>query len=171
MDLKQRKLNKSEWESIEVPVSAEEKEILNLIMQGFANVNIKYNKHSSLLTYLKVEKSDEMEDYLYNTYFATKISEIVKKFSIEFIKTEVNPKTKIKKADIIRLEKNSPKIIESLNTILYEYVLINLIVNLFNSIKNNGNWEYYYFTIYKLIRNNVSNINRHILQIINKIMS
>ena len=31
MDLNQRKLSKSEWESIEVPVSQQEKDILNFI--------------------------------------------------------------------------------------------------------------------------------------------
>ena len=41
MDLNQRKLNKSEWDSIEVPVSKSEKEVLNLIMSGFHDVNIR----------------------------------------------------------------------------------------------------------------------------------
>jgi hypothetical protein len=40
MDLTQRKLNKSEWTSIEVPVSPSEIDILNLIVAGFKNVNI-----------------------------------------------------------------------------------------------------------------------------------
>ena len=44
MDLIQRKLSKSEWETIEVPVSPNEIEVLKLIMKGNANVNIKYNK-------------------------------------------------------------------------------------------------------------------------------
>jgi hypothetical protein len=41
MDLNQRKLTRSEWESIEVPVSFQEKDVLGLIIQGFHNVNIK----------------------------------------------------------------------------------------------------------------------------------
>jgi hypothetical protein len=151
MDLKQRKLSKSEWESIEVPVSADEIEVLNLIMRGFSDVTLKYNKHNSLLTYLKIEKSDEMEDYLYNTYFAGKICELIKKYSASFMNISVNPKTKIKKADMIRLEKNSVATIEASKIVLYEYVLINLIENLLKLKKSNGNWEYYYFTIYKLI--------------------
>ena len=44
MDLNQCKLSKSEWNSIEVPVCDQEKEILSLIMKGYNNVNIKYNK-------------------------------------------------------------------------------------------------------------------------------
>jgi hypothetical protein len=171
MDLKQRKLSKSEWESIEVPVSADEVEVLNLIMRGFSDVTLKYNKHNSLLTYLKIEKSDEMEDYLYNTYFAGKICELIKKYSASFMNISVNPKTKIKKADMIRLEKNSVATIEASKIVLYEYVLINLIENLLKLKKSNGNWEYYYFTIYKLIRNSVINMNRHIVQIVKQILA
>ena len=82
MDLKQRKLNKSEWESIEIPVSSDENEVLQLIIRGSSNVNIKYNKHMSLLTYLKIEGSPEMEDYLYNIYLEKRISEITMKISL-----------------------------------------------------------------------------------------
>ena len=76
MDLAQRKLNKSEWESIEIPVSQEEKEVLQLIMDGYSNVNIKYNKFNSLFTYLKIEYSEAMEDHLYNKYFSEKIKKL-----------------------------------------------------------------------------------------------
>jgi len=171
MDLKQRKLTKSEWESIEVPVSSDEKEVLELIMKGFHDVNLKYNKHQSLLSYLKVEKSDEMEDYLYNTYFAKKIDQIIKKYMCTFIKISTNPKTKIKKADIIRLEKNSVEEIEMLKGTIYEHVLLNQVENLLKLKQANDNWEYYYFTLYKLIRNGVTQLNRHILQIANNVLN
>ncbi len=171
MDLKQRKLTKSEWESIEVPVSSDEKEVLELIMKGFHDVNLKYNKHHSLLSYLKVEKSDEMEDYLYNTYFAKKVDEIVKKYVCSFIQISTNPKTKIKKADMIRLEKNSVNEIESLKGSIYEHVLLNQVDNLLHLRHANGNWEYYYFTLYKLIRNGVVQLNRHIVEIVNNVLN
>lgn len=70
MDLNQRKLSKSEWDSIEVPCSDSEKNVLNLIKEGYHNVDIKYNKHKSLLSFLKMEGSDDMHYYLYLTYFA-----------------------------------------------------------------------------------------------------
>ena len=47
MDLNQRKLNKSEWDSIEIPVSKAEQEILSLITKGFSNVQLKVNKTDS----------------------------------------------------------------------------------------------------------------------------
>ena len=170
MDLKQRKLNKSEWESIEIPVSSDENEVLQLIIRGSSNVNIKYNKHMSLLTYLKIEGSPEMEDYLYNIYLEKRISEIKQKYNADFIGVVVNPKTTIKKADIIRLQKNSVETILSLKTELYEYVLINLIEKLLKAKKNLGNWELFYFTLYKLIRNTIINLNNHIKEITQKIL-
>ena len=68
MDLNQRKLNKSEWDTIEVPVSKDETEILKLIINGFHDVNIKYNKTNSLFSYLKIDYNEAMEDYLFNKY-------------------------------------------------------------------------------------------------------
>ena len=59
MDLNQRKLNKSEWDSIEVPVSKSEIDILKLITDGFHNVNIRINNNKSLFSYLKIEFSEK----------------------------------------------------------------------------------------------------------------
>ena len=61
MDLIQRKLTKSEWEGIEVPVSDDEKEILKLIKNGYNDVNIRYNNNPSLIGYMKIDVSDNME--------------------------------------------------------------------------------------------------------------
>ena len=54
MDLIQRKLVKNEWEGIEIPLSKEEIEILKLIIKGYSDVNFKYNKSLSILSYLKI---------------------------------------------------------------------------------------------------------------------
>ena len=40
MDLKQRKLTKSEWDGIEIPVHKNELEVLRLIVNGFSNVHL-----------------------------------------------------------------------------------------------------------------------------------
>ena len=45
MDLNQRKLNKTEWSSIEISVSKYEIDILNLIIKGYHDVNIKINNN------------------------------------------------------------------------------------------------------------------------------
>ena len=45
MDLQQRKLKKSEWDSIEISVSQDEMDVLRMIIQGYHDVNVKINKY------------------------------------------------------------------------------------------------------------------------------
>jgi len=77
MDLSQTKLTKMEWESIETPVSDQEKNILKLIQDGYQNLLIKTNDNESLLSYIKIEPTPEIHIYLYNKYFAPIIAEIL----------------------------------------------------------------------------------------------
>ena len=171
MDLNQRKLTKSEWESIEVPVSFQEKDVLNLIIQGYHNVNIKYNKHNSLFQFLKIDYNETMEDHLYNKYFAPKINEMKKKYSTEEIfnvQSKSNPN--IKKADIIRIEKNDTSKLNA--DIVYEYLLLDNIEEILKyKQKKSSKWLFHYFSLNKLIKNSISNLNRHVLQITNNVLS
>ena len=172
MDLNQRKLTKSEWESIEVPVSFQEKDVLSLIIQGFHNVNVKYNKHNSLFQFLKIEYSEPMEDHLYNKYFAPKINEIKKKYtaSEEIFNVQSKSNPNIKKADIIRIEKNDTSKLNA--DIVYEYLLLNNIEEILKyKQKKNSQWLFHYFTLNKLIKNTISNLNRHVLQVTNNLLS
>jgi hypothetical protein len=65
----QLKLTKTEWESIEVPVSDTEKRILGMIQDGYHQLTLQTNDHSSMLSFLKMEHSVEMEQYLFVKYF------------------------------------------------------------------------------------------------------
>ena len=125
MDLQQRKLIKSEWDSIERPVSADEIEVLNLITKGYHDVNIKYNNTPSLFNYLKIEYNLIMEDYLYNIYFSERLNKIFKKYDFDLIKIDIKANIEIKKADQIRLQKNTKESIENAN--IYENILIEII--------------------------------------------
>ena len=178
MDLNQCKLSKSEWNSIEVPVCDQEKEILSLIMKGYNNVNIKYNKYNSLFTFLKIEYNKDMEDYLYNNYFASKFNEIKKKYlEVKDLKTKstfldiaVTSNPNIKKADLIRMSKNDPTKMNSDNA--YEFLLIQIVENLIKyNKKSKSKWMYYYFTLFKLINNNIPHLNRHVMQLMKNIIS
>jgi hypothetical protein len=97
MDLKQVKLSKSEWDSIEIPVSDKEKEVLSLITKGYSDVNIKINKTDSLFTYLKIEFISEIEEFLFCKYFSDKIKDLIKKNNLTCIKFEKAKGNKQKK--------------------------------------------------------------------------
>jgi len=77
MDLSQTKLSKAEWLSIEVAVSDAEKKVLELIMAGYNQPEIRENRTLALFPYMKIEPNPELEYYLYKEYFETPIREIV----------------------------------------------------------------------------------------------
>ena len=209
MDLNQVKLSKSEWESIEIPVSSQEKEVLDLITKGYSDVNIRINKTDSLFTFLKIEFSNEIEDFLYNKYFAEKVKEIVKKYGLSFIKFEkarsnvrtkamhlkrqetneekegtgiaegiagiagiaecyidIVTNVKLKTRDQIRLSRTDT--IDETNANVYDFVLFKHFEQMVSEkSKNDKHWLFHYYTLSKLLSNNVDNVNTHLLRIIN----
>jgi len=172
MDLNQSKLTKSEWDSIEVPVSSEENSILELIIQGYHTINIKKNSSNSLFGFLKIEYSEDMEDHLYNKYFSEIIKALFKKYPDNaFLDMSVNMRPNVKKADIIRIEKNTPEKMKQLEPAIYEYVLLELVEAILKAKKGNKSWSLPYFTLHKLCKNSVSNINRHIKTMIQNLLS
>lgn len=169
MDLNQRKLTKSEWQGIEVPVSQEEKEILELIIRGYHDVNIKYNKHNSLFGFLKIDYSEIMEDFLYNRYFSATIDKLKTEFPIQQLNISVHANPAIKKADLIRIEKNNSEKIKLVNA--FEYLLLDIVKKILHSRKSGTtDWIIQYFTLFKLTKINISNINRHIKQVVQNII-
>ena len=79
MDLTQKKLTKAEWESIETPISESEKKIIKVIIDGYDNVNIRYNENQSMLQILRInaQSTPEIEQYLFKEYFLREIEHIV----------------------------------------------------------------------------------------------
>jgi hypothetical protein len=171
MDLSQRKLSKAEWESIEVPVSSNELEILKLITQGYHSVNIKENKNHSLFTYLKIEFSEKMEEFLFVKYCEPRISKMINEYKIDFIKANVKANVTIKKADVIRLGQNDTNI-GSLEEVIFEFVLINHLDKMFqHKKKSDKKWLFYYFTLCKLEKYNISKINKFLKNVVSQILA
>ena len=103
MNLAQRKLTKAEWEGIEIPVSLDEKKILNMIKNGFENISTRYNDTKSLQSYIKTENAEELQSYMFEKYFLETIKKLNKKYDLGFDITK-SKKIKLKKKDIIRIE-------------------------------------------------------------------
>jgi len=161
MDLKQRKLDKSEWESIEVPSTDNEKEILQLIIIGFHDVNLKYNNIKSLFNYLKIEYKESMEDYLYTKYFETMINQLRKTYTGTIFTVSIKGKPFINSADKIRLEKTTVE--KVMGSGIFEYKIIEILDTILRLKRvANTQWLVHYFTLYKLLRNTITLVNRHI---------
>ena len=124
MDLSQNKLTKSEWQSIETPVSDEEKKILLMIQSGYNDVTIRYNDQSSLLSVLKMQCNIENEKFLYAKYFEKEIQNLSLLWSLVKIpnveKSIRSPKT----VDLLRLS-NMDKNIQRLYETTFESIQLN----------------------------------------------
>lgn len=169
MDLTQHKLTKSEWESIEISESEQEKKILKMIIDGYSDLNISINQTMSIISFLKIEpvSSDYLnciEVYIFNTYFSAivkKIKNMFEKESPEYIFFEsIRPKSKleVKRGDKIRFQQNETKDLDN----IFEFLLLNELELFLRTHK-----EIHYFTIYKLMKNKIKGINKFILAIIN----
>jgi hypothetical protein len=186
MDLKQTKLSRSEWNSIEVPVTSDERNVLQLIIDGYDNVRIFRNTHKSLSTYMKIESTPVLVDYLYNQYFKSDIQTIIDSYldkgvsvaGLDKFLKHVKPTIKISTSDTIRISKNTPSELK-LNNLVYEYVLLMHIKQLLRNHKKSRKQgisretrhnyitthTYHYFTLYKLLQNRVLNLNQHIVNL------
>jgi hypothetical protein len=176
MDLTQRKLTKSEWNSIEIPVSSDEKRIMELIKDGYSNVNIIRNYTPTLLKYMKITNSEQIDNYVYVQFIQKQIMVLAKKYSIQVPIVESNT-SKMKKADIIRMSNTERQIIENRYN-MFEFVLLDLLEKCFKcrAYKNNSStsytkWLYYYYTISILIKYNVELFNSVLKDIITTILS
>jgi hypothetical protein len=184
MDLKQCKLSKSEWDSIERPININELEVLKLITQGFHNVSIKINNNNSLFNYFKITYNPQIEKYLFNNYISDKLKTISTKYNIDFIHIDTEPDTnklqfiynsnsivRLKSSDQIRLNKTNIMSQLDNNQNIYEFVLIYHIDKLFYEKKRKSyKWLLHYYTLSKLILNNITHINKYLIELIEIIL-
>lgn len=170
MNLNQVKLTKQEWENIEIPVSENDKKILKVIIDGYSNVNIRYNNHVSLLSYLKIEYNSQIELYLYIEYFQKIIDNVVKKLNNEEInlwksisKTWKPANIKLKSADKIRMDKlKDNSAVNMQNTFIFENALIENLNKITDSDKLKSLTALY--TLIYLQKININYTNKYILE-------
>ena len=177
MDLSQRKLLKSEWESIERPVSSQEKHILRLIKNGYHDVNIHTNDHLSLFSFVKIEQNEGTELLLFQKYFETQLKEIIAKYGknhkeltrIEFPGAGGKLKS-LKSIDKMRIQNLESKINENKYAV-FEYVLLEMTTNLLKNIyKQKQKYSFYLYTILQLRKVTISGLNTHLMDVINQII-
>jgi hypothetical protein len=164
MDLQQNKLTKAEWESIEIPSTEDEKNILKLIIKGFHNVNIKENDTLSILSYLKLQNLPHINDYIFMKYLQPEIIHIYKKYKVTYKQLNLSKKN-INKADIIRFDNMEKNLLDRKNHI-FEFILIDYIQNILKYKETDTTWIKYFYTLKKLLNYNIHNINNYLLDII-----
>ena len=173
MDLQQRKLKRSEWDSIEISVSQDEMDVLQMIIQGYHDVNVKINNHNSIFTFLKIEYSEKIEDYIFVRFLlerATKIHNSLKTFDTSYKSIKIDVNIKVNSADKIRLERFHENTLKKNN--IYEFILLDHIETLICGVNKSDRKmiHLHYYTLYKLIKNNIFRLNRHIIELTNNIL-
>tara|TARA_B100001057_G_C22855569_1_gene952536 strand:- start:86 stop:2452 length:2367 start_codon:yes stop_codon:yes gene_type:complete len=157
MELAQRKLSQKEWESLEAPILGEELRILKMIKQGFLNPNINYNDTQTIINFIKLDpsKKEQYDLYLYENYLKKKLEQIAKLANKDLLTHNFKKVPKLKKADIIRIENMESKL-DMVKNKIFEFILIELLNKMFVSKMLSNK---YYYTIMKLFKFNISNIN------------
>lgn len=168
MNLNQNKLTKNEWDNIEIPISLKERTINNLIINSYDNIYIVFNSSLSIMAYLKVRFSEEMEIYIYDKYLKPHIEKINKKYNSSISSNDNYnlKKITINKPDLIRF-KNTDKNLEKDKTNIFEFILLNLMEKMYkNKNKNEKKWLFYIYTLNSLVYYNVNLINKILKSII-----
>ena len=169
MDLYQQKLSKLEWESIEIPVNTDEKQIIEFLKNGFHDVNSKYNNNISLMGFIKIADNDLNHYYLYEKYFKQTIQTIITTYGLSYtLKTNFKKKDKPKKIDSMKMD-NYDNNLNRKN--IFEYTLIELCENFIKNYSNNSTKDvYHYYTLNKLITMSILCVNKYILGFVNFIL-
>tara|TARA_Y100000816_G_C26100524_1_gene583103 strand:- start:259 stop:2802 length:2544 start_codon:yes stop_codon:yes gene_type:complete len=179
MDLLQSKLTGSEWDTVEKPVSQDEKTILNLILNGFDDQTIRYNNVKTFISYSKIERSDEVDYFIFKTFFNDSIRRAVDKYGQGTSVHSINDlsfmegKTirSLRSSDSIRL-KNAEKEIETNKNSVFEYILISMFSNVLKYFyKKKDKYIFYLYTLIEIRKTKIENINNIVLKYIDKLIS
>ena len=177
MDLKQLKLTRAEWDSIEVPVSPEEKEILQLIMEGYYQPTMKINRTTSMFSFLKIEQNADLDIFLYQKYFEPIIKKTTEKYGktadFDFAKIIVannNQLRKIKSIDSARIQNLETNIDKNRDSI-YEFVLLEHAHNLYRNIaKKTSKYAFYLYTLLQLRKASIPQINGYVQKYVDELV-
>ena len=162
MDLSQVKLNKTEWDSIEIPVNDKEKSILKMIIDGYDDINIRRNSNQSMASYLRMTNISNIDDYIYKEYFEKTVSDID-----NTLVCKVSTK-KLKKADLMRLNLNKVENIHKYG--VFESKLLDFVKNIVTSARKNNPFHVPYFTLHKFMTLCVPHVNKYVSECVTTIL-
>ena len=162
MDLKQTKLTKDEWVAIERPLDPDEQSIISLIVDGYTDVNVRRSTAPTLRAFLKVQDSKGIEEFIFVRYLQEPFQKTLKAHGVPYIPIKAKTKA-VKKADLIRFD-NADKQLASQRESIFEYTMLELVGKLCKQkARKSNNWLLYYYTLTKLIDQNISSANKALL--------
>lgn len=166
--LKQTKLIKSEWDSLEVPFTERETRILNLIQNGYNNPDIVHNYTTNMILFTKLPVSKEMQYFIYTKYFQCTIETIKTKYKIS-IETGDRSIKRLKSGDAIRVQ-NIDQMIQSNTHNIYEFVCIEQCKYILKYMAKKQNYSIYLYTLIQWRNAHIINNNPHVMSFVDKVI-
>ena len=166
--LNQTKLSRAEWKSIEEPTTSNEKCILQVINDGYKDINKKTNNTGTIISITKLEQNPEIDFYLYDKFLKPDIKTIIEKYGknnkeLEQFQIKENTLRKLKSIDLLRIKHVETNISEN-KTKMFEYLLLDFCRELIKSIyKKDNNHAFYLYTLIQLKKNTIQHINQYMI--------
>jgi len=172
MDLNQQKLTKTEWDTTEITVPMDEKEILNLIIKGYHDVNIIYNKNTSIINYLKLTPTDSVMNHLHKEYFQPIIEELQKKYEFPFESKHHIKIHRMNSIEKLKLE-NLSKTIQDCGKKLFEFYLLHITEQTMRYFykDNTTKFNKYYYTLHHLMKLKITNVIPQVTEFIEAVLA
>ena len=166
--LMQSKLSKSEWDSLEVPIPSSEKQILDVIKNGYSNPSIVLNRRINMIEFSKLKASQEMHFYIYTKYFEPYVQTMYKYQLDKFV---INSRTvkKLKTADMIRVQ-NIDNTISLNKDRIYEFMCLELCKNIIKDLSKNKSISKDLYTLIEWNKAVIPNTNPHVKSLIQLII-
>jgi len=177
----QVKLTGEEWNNVEIMEPEDEMRILQLIIDGFHDVNRVFNPHQSLIARLKITTTPEMEDYLFEEYFRKRVERVIGILGLTSKEFEIKSKSKktMKKVDLMRIQNMNTTFGGSGDT--YDHHIMDTIDAMVDMKKSGGitaegvsmgvnEWMKHFYTLKLMLQKSVVGINTHVLDFANSII-
>lgn len=176
MDLTQRKLSRTEWNNIEIPLPLDEKNILQLIIDGYHDVHMKRNNSLSLLGLMKIDPTiSGIHYYLYNENFDVIVKKYMKKYESLCGNFNVNvapkeKKVKLKKGDLMRINLINQKQ-ESTNQTAFEHELLKYCEQILKYLDSRSDkYAFHLYTLIQVKKASINYVNSYVLQFVDYII-
>ena len=173
MDLSQKKLTKAEWLNVEIPVTESEKQVLDLIVKGYHNVNLKENYNLTLVNEMKLKNVVNIHEYLYEHYFLPIITPLLQSNPTLFEDFQITIKKsskQLKKIDTMRI-KNMDSKIKTIKHNLFEFILLEFATKLLDSyVKGTTEYAFYLYTLIHVLGYQISDTNPFVVQFLRHII-
>uniref|UniRef100_A0A6C0C501 Uncharacterized protein n=1 Tax=viral metagenome TaxID=1070528 RepID=A0A6C0C501_9ZZZZ len=175
MDLTQQKLTSEEWDALERPVSKGEQRILEMIRDGYNNIDILFNDTQSLINFVKISENKDMHhQYFYEKYFKKEMDTLKKKYLTDILKVDKKKKNtnSLKKRELIRIA-NVDKKIDSMRKQIVEFVLLDLLKQFLKSNKKSPDDKktyYQFYTMGQILKYDIRNVNPQVVALITNVL-